>query len=183
MMRVQYFSSTAIVSLMAALTMLAANNEANAIKMKTSLSQSCFADVGDTTPWCSDDNNFAQIDCEHSAFHNLQVMGDVLGAMSSKFSGGCGGGCRSCIEQDKIIKTIDANIIKHKDVVLIYGKELDGDTKRAKELLTEKGIPFKLIEIGTSMASHHALSKKLASQNPVPAVWIKGSYIGGWAQL
>ena len=78
---------------------------------------------------------------------------------------------------------IEANVAANK--VMIYSKSYCPFCVQAKDLLTQKGVEFKSIEldqVGGADNVQNAIQAKWG-QRTVPAIWVNGEFIGGCSEL
>jgi monothiol glutaredoxin len=82
-----------------------------------------------------------------------------------------------------IVDEVDA-AVRENDVVVV-GMAQNPNPKKARRLLTERGIPFRYLEYGSylGMWRRRNALKMWTGWPTFPMIWVKGTFVGGASDL
>jgi glutaredoxin 3 len=67
--------------------------------------------------------------------------------------------------------------------VKIYTTTYCGFCRRAKDLLTKKGVPYEEIDVTTDDSMRAKLVEMSGGQRTVPQIWIGETHVGGYSDM
>lgn len=67
--------------------------------------------------------------------------------------------------------------------VTLYTKSWCGYSRRAKELLSEKGVPYRDIDVTEDEAKESEMVERAGGATTVPQIFIGDQHIGGYSEL
>jgi len=67
--------------------------------------------------------------------------------------------------------------------VMLYTKTWCGYSKRAKQLLSEKGIDFEDVDVTEDAQREQEMVQRAGGKTTVPQIFIHGQHVGGYEEL